>query len=988
MSISRSLNLALSLTGSGAFKRTIQQLKSDAVQLRETLNNIPITINAGTENIINTSKFNSVDKSLGAQFLTPLNSTINEIRSKKSQLQSEIQNLSNQKLSTNNAFDKSLSTQFISPLNTTINGVKLKQSQLQSEIQNLSNTKIPTTVPSLNIQNASSGLLSLSNINKQINALISRGIALKISLTGDKEVRSQLSNIELEIDKLSNKLKNITIGKIKDGNINTSLNQQVIQPLNNAVNQVKIKSNQIKQEIQNAASIQNNLRVERAYSYGQSNQPVSFFTQDLSNYAKNINSVRNLTAFSNITPDINNINSLQSSLENTLRVTRALKYGQNNQVVSSFTQDLSNYAKNINSVKSLKQLPNIVPQNYNNKYFSDISNYVQNINNLKNIKQLPNVTPTFDTFNSQISATKENISSLIQTGFGLHIVQIYLAPILYGLEQISAKIISTYSEFDKLFVNYKVKSEEFGEWLSKSDFYSSSIGQTFGISNAAKTAERFAASGIDVAQSQQALTSVMQVATAADMDYTEAANGVIQTLAAMHMQVGQTTEVTDALINSANASTAELSDLVSWFQYSASSAYQMGVNVQDLSAYLGVLANTGTPQTGAAMRQLFLQLSKEDIQKQFQSKFSWITEKDLTDFNTLISDMRTYVRSQDDQKAATLEITRLLGGKANAQQALQNLLMAEPEMWNNITNAVKTSGSTQDLYNKITDNAADSIKKIQVNLEIILTQLGESVGPILSVMASVFTMLTNAIVKIPGPIKSVIGLIIFFITALAAIAFVAIGVVGALLIIAGTTSKLIASETLVIATTQGWSVVLKKLFTELTSVIFAGTSFSATIKNMTVSTASASTAVSTLTANHLALSSIMTGLAGGFVGYIASSSLMQKQMYSEAYVVGHLTAMWIAYNAAKAASVFGPVAAIGAATIAGVSYEALVYDQIETMKNNAFNAELNKQIGKGSTNITNNKKTDVYIANANISSDGLDMDDLLEATDSDFTDDY
>lgn len=799
MSISRSLNLTLSLSGVNTFKRSMEQLQADAIKLRNTLNGISI----------NTNTSNSVNRYTGSNQLNSISSNI------------------------------------------------------------------------------SSGISSLSNFNKLLNELIKKSIDLKIKLTGDKEVKSQLASIELEIDKLSNKLKNLTIGKVKYGNVEQTSN------------------------------------------------------------------------------------TLSTNLSNPTKYNMGVLGG------------LGNYIQNINSVKSLKQLPNVIPTltRYNMGYLSGLSNYAQNINSLKNIKQLPNVVPTFSQFNTQIQATTQNISSLIQTGFGLHIVQIYLAPILYGLEQISAKIISTYSEFDKLFVNYKVKSEEFGEWLTKGDFYSASIGQTFGISDAAKTAERFAASGVDVAKSQQALTSVMQVATAADMDYTEAANGVIQTLAAMHMQVGQTTQVTDALINSANASTAELSDLVSWFQYSASSAYQMGVNVQDLSAYLGVLANTGTPQTGAAMRQLFLQLSKEDIQQQLKSKFSWVTDDDLTNFNTLISDMRTYVRTQNDQKAATLEITRLLGGKANAQQALQNLLMAEPDMWNNITNAVKTSGSTQDLYNKITDNASDSLKKIQINLEIIFTQLGESVGPILGIIAKVVTEFTNIFITIPGPIKTLMGLFIFFTTVLAAIAFTIIGVIGALAIMAGTTSKLVASQTLVIATTQGWSTVLRNLFKEILSIVFAGTSYGTTLSSITASTNAAASATATLTAKHSMLNSVMLGLTVGFIGYMTSSSMMQKQMYSEAYVVGTLTALWLAYNAAKMASVLGPVAAIGAGVAVGVGYEALVYDQIETMKNNAFNASMNKQL---TGNTTNYRTVNNNFANVNITNDGLDLDDILDATDSDY----
>ena len=579
----------------------------------------------------------------------------------------------------------------------------------------------------------------------------------------------------------------------------------------------------------------------------------------------------------------------------------------------------------------------------------------------------------YDNESVSLEELSKKARSLIQTGFGLHIVQIYLVPILYALEKISAKMISTYSEFDKIFTDYMVKSEEYGEWLSQSDFYKGSVGQTYGISDAASAAERFAASGVDVAKSQQALTSVMQVATIAQMDYAEAANGVIRTMQAMHMSVQDVTIITDALINSANASTAELEDLVGWFEYAASSAFQAGLDVQQLSAYLGILASTGTPNTGAAMRQLFLQLSKEDIRTKMKEQFDWINDESFANVDQLILDMREYVRSQDDQKAATREITNLLGGKANAQQALNNLLMSEPELWNQVTNAVNQTGSTQDLYNKITDNTADSIQRIKVNLDIWMAQLGEVVGPGLKILADTFTTLTNAFVSLPAFIKHIIGASILLATAFAAIAFAILGAVGAIAIITGTMIQLHVHEALITLATKNWSAVLRQLAVELYNIIFAGTANVATLKNITVNTNAATVATRTLSSTHMALRAAMLGIGGAMIGYTMSSSAMQKQMYSEAYVVGHLTALWLAYSAAKAAAVLGPVAAGAAAAVAFTGYEAIMYNQIENMKRDARLAAMADQIGVGG------KTYNINMDNTTISADGTEFGDFIDS---------
>lgn len=813
---------------------------------------------------------------------------------------------------------------------------------------------------------------TFTNFNKQLQSQLQSTRTLNIKLSGDSTVKTKLINLENEADKLAGKLNfNINVNQdAKLTNVSNNLNSAIVNPLNNVVNTISNSKTRLQNEINQI----NNIK----------------FTG-----ITRLNNLNPSTQSTNIELGTGHLNPYQTIINSDLtkqRLDYSLKVQQEN---SQFIKDISRFAQSDIETQKNIRLSRVLKLSQNDQsiqeFTKNLSKYATEVNNVQSITKLPDVKPTFDNLNSGLNSVTNSVDTatisvngLIQTGFGLHIIQMYMAPVLYGLEQISAKIVSTFTEFDKLYKSYQVKSEEFGEWLTKSNFYQSSIGQTFDIEDDAIAAERFAASSVDVAKNQQALISVMQVATVANEDYAKAANSVIKTMQSMHMNVSQTTEITDALINSANATTAELSDLTQWFEYSASSAYQMGVNVQNLSAYLGILSNTGTPNTGAAMRQLFLQLSKEDIQKNLKGKFSWITDTELTDFDTLISKMRDHVKASGDEKAATLEITRLLGGKANAQLALQNLLTAEPELWNRVTNAVTKTGSTQELYNKITDNAADSLKKISVNLNILFTQMGEALGPILKVVSIVFTAFTNMLVALPSPFKTALGLIILVGTALFAVTLVLVGVVGALAIMTSTAEMLETREISLIEITHAWSTTIRKLTTEIYNIIFAGNALGTTLGRITTSATTSATAVDALSNRHMVLNSVMMGVSSAILGYMGTSALMQKQMYSEAYVVGTLTSLWLGYSAAKVAAMYNPILAIPAFMGAATAYEALVYDQIETMKNNEFNAALNKQAGIGHTTVNNSKKIDVNIANANISNDGLNIEDLADLADVDY----
>ena len=745
---------------------------------------------------------------------------------------------------------------------------------------------------------------------------ISRSLNLIVKLKGYATFKSQMTKLQEEAVKLQASLSNMSVGiggVVSNGNTE-KLTQQFVTPLDTVIKQVKQKTPELQAAVSGVSNVQ--------YGMG--------FLGGISNYANNSGKIKNIKQLPNVDPIVAAASKAAVESEAKIVALKAQQLAQGKQMAAQFHKMNQDRIDKINQIYKTEQ--------------------------------------------EKITRIKEQARSLIQTGFGLHIMQIYLSPIIYALEQISVKMVSTFAEFDKMFTDYMVKSEEYGEWLSQSDFYSASVGQTYGITDAASAAERFAASGVDVAKSQKALTSVMQVATVAQMDYSEAANGVIRTMQAMHMQVQDVTVITDALINSANASTAELDDLVQWFEFAASSAYQAGLNVKELSAYLGILASTGTPNTGAAMRQLFLQLSKEDIRTKMKDQFSWINDESFSNVDQLILDMRNYVRSQDDQKIATREITNLLGGKANAQQALNNLLMSEPELWNQVMNAVNKTGSTQDLYNKITDNTADAIQRIKVNLDIWLAQLGEVVGPGMKLLADGFTALTKAFVALPTFIKYIIGAVILLATAFASVAFAMLGMVGAILIASGTLKQFQLNEALITLSTKGWAFTLRELTVELYNVVFATSLFNTTLKTSTVNTTVATGATRSLTATTTALKSAMLGIGVAMIGYTVSSSSMQKQMYSEAYVVGHLTALWLAYSAAKAAAVFGPVAAGAAAVAAFTGYEALMYNQIENMKRDARLANMASQIGAGSS-----KNYYINMDNTVISDDGAGFSDLIDS---------
>jgi TP901 family phage tail tape measure protein len=571
----------------------------------------------------------------------------------------------------------------------------------------------------------------------------------------------------------------------------------------------------------------------------------------------------------------------------------------------------------------------------------------------------------------RVAAVRGQAKDAFATGFSFHIMQMYLAPMIYAMNRIMTATVRSYADFDKLFADYSAKSEEYARQLSKSDFYQIAAGQTYSLNDAAQTAERFAASGLDVTKNQEALTKALQIGTIAGLSYNDAANGIIRTMQAMHMQVEDTAQITDAMINAANASTAELKDLVGWFEYAASAAYNAGLNVQQLSAMLGILSSTGLPNTGTAIRQMFLQFSKQDIRERFMKQFDWITEESFYDLQSLVEGLRNYVQTSNEQAVAVREVTSLLGGKVTAQTALNNLLTAEPELWNQVTYAVTRTGTTQDLYNKVTNNTADALTRISNSLMLMKAEVGEMIKPMVMVIDKGLNVIVSVTAKLPGAVKGVIGVVIILGAALGTLTMVVLTAVGGLAIMQGITKMLSNDIINLTLSTENYKNTVRGLWSEIMITTGYQKRLTGEVVATTVAMQGQNASVAASNAAWSSRQVLMFGLTGAMVGHMVSSTALQKQMYSEAHTVTMLTSAWIGLAVAKAGA-FNPLALVAGAGAAG-AYEAMMYSKIEEQRRRDRIASMNASASLSGGTINNYS---LNIEKAVVSTDGALMEDF------------
>lgn len=112
-------------------------------------------------------------------------------------------------------------------------------------------------------------------------------------------------------------------------------------------------------------------------------------------------------------------------------------------------------------------------------------------------------------------------------------------------------------------------------------------------SDAAEAMTELAKGGFTVQQSMDAAKGSLQLAAAAQIDAAQAATIQSAALQSFGLQANQAGRVADVLANTANASSAEITDVAYALQSSGAVAHQFGLTIEDTATAIGLFANSG-----------------------------------------------------------------------------------------------------------------------------------------------------------------------------------------------------------------------------------------------------------------------------------------------------------------------------------------------------------------------------------------------------------
>lgn len=255
----------------------------------------------------------------------------------------------------------------------------------------------------------------------------------------------------------------------------------------------------------------------------------------------------------------------------------------------------------------------------------------------------------------------------------------------------------------------------------------------FSTSDSADAYRYMAMAGWDATQMASGLSGIMNLAAASGEDLAAVSDIVTDALTAFGMQASDSGRFADVLAAASNSANTNVSMLGESFRYVAPVAGAMGFSVEDVSVALGLMANSGikASQAGTALRTAITNMTSPTagMAQVMQQYGISLTDADGTMLS--LSDVMGQLRDQMgglDESTQAAAASALFGKEA--MSGMLAIINAAPEDFDKLTAAIGNSkGKTEEMASIMQDNAAGAFERLKSAVDVLFTQLSQSLLP-------------------------------------------------------------------------------------------------------------------------------------------------------------------------------------------------------------------------------------------------------------------
>lgn len=325
------------------------------------------------------------------------------------------------------------------------------------------------------------------------------------------------------------------------------------------------------------------------------------------------------------------------------------------------------------------------------------------------------------------------IQSVGQSLKGLSTTAMAAAGVLAGV--FAYKTVKSFGDFDQAMRNsMAIMGDVSDEMKQKLIDRAREVARTMAVSHkeAAESYYYLASAGLSAAESLEAMPKVARLAEAANMDMASATDIAVNALRAFELQVGDLGHVSDVLVGTVTSTNTNMMQLGEALKYVAPVAQSVGWSIEEVSAAIGVLANSGIKgsQAGTGLRRMLSELlNPSDRAKEALEKLGLTMEQ---------LDPRTHSLTEiiGKLKAAGADAADIMAifGDRGGQVALK--LMAASEQTADLTSKLKEmNGITEKIAKEQEEGLNAQLKILKNNMNDLAITVGEQLAPTIKGLA-------------------------------------------------------------------------------------------------------------------------------------------------------------------------------------------------------------------------------------------------------------
>jgi len=295
------------------------------------------------------------------------------------------------------------------------------------------------------------------------------------------------------------------------------------------------------------------------------------------------------------------------------------------------------------------------------------------------------------------------------------------------------------------------------------------MGETtiFSASEAADAMYYLASAGYDANQVMGALKGTLDLAAATQFDLAETTRIVVSTLNAFGLEAAQAGRISNTFSAIISASQATMGKLGDSMKYVAPVMAQLGISVEQTSATLGTLYNSGleASQAGTYLRQgmIRLQAPTKEAMKAIKN-----LGLEFNDVNPQMHDMVEIIGAFNKAGAGMIdkgdELAKIFGTRS--VNAWQILVKSGAENLTQLTEEITNTNKAAEMAEIQINTFSGAMKLLKSVLQETAIQIGEALQPILRWLVDFLRDAVALFNKMPMGIKTVTVTIIAFAAAL------------------------------------------------------------------------------------------------------------------------------------------------------------------------------------------------------------------------------